>query len=975
MNLTGWYKKRITVFFILCSFSVIMLASILKLDFGQIRNSKYNVYSIEFDYYGVDSNRIEEIITIPLEEKIIELEGLVELRSSSEYNKSYVSAYFNKTTNNKELYLSIRTIVDNLYNNLPQDVQKPRIYSSSANDKSILSLSITSNKELNDVRSWADTTLKKQLEGVDGVSEIIVSGGSQKEIAVSFDVEKTVGAGQNPVAFSSIIQDGNGVSPGGILKSQTKNESIAFDTKLNTLDEIRNLPVKIGEGYTKLEYLAEIKESHRTKDEYVRINGNECICINIKSASNGNSIKISKECKSILNSYKNTDYVIDVLYDNGEEQLKVLRSVLIALIQSFFFILLIVPFFYNNKRVTLMVLISMLLDILWTLGLLQLLGITVNQNTISGITISLGLISDPVLIIGELAESSNNENDYFVSVSKTSISLIAASLTTILVLIPLFFLEPIIPGIKTIALTMLVMIINSIIISIAFIPSFIYSAKTNLSIISLKFQKKINRIMYRSCYFGTYRLNKIGNKAAILYVVLLVCPFFMFVFNGKNITLDNQSAVVYCSVDYEPEFRANYIDQSLNDFIAQVSKLETVKYVRSECRKGSADIDIGYYDNKTNYQSISSTIEQFSNLITDGYLYVPGASQKKSKKHLELEIAVIGDEEKKCREYAEEASELLVEYNIAASSVLNFKRPEIQYSFFPDRDKLIKNDLSVQNLSSSLRWMTFGPVADKWLQDGIEQDIRIAGKNMQNTSLDRINNLHVNSGNSYVILPSLGTIRQNSSSGKLYRKDGRSAAFFTIEINGLSTDKALERTKEILSRLELEKGYGFSFPQEITTLNHDYRMLVYSLIICILGIIILLTALTEKPVKALVLISIIPVSCFLPILLRLITNTPFVLGDVVGLVILSGISVNNSIYIGESLKTRVAFKLRDKIKSIFVTSLTTMIGCVPLYIFCKDVFSKSLAFFMFFGVLNSFLVCLGVFCWVYKKVLCSNKSK
>ena len=122
-----------------------MLASLLKIDFGQIRNSKYNVYSIEFDYYGVDSNRIEEIITIPLEEKIIELEGLVELRSSSEYNKSYVSAYFTKHTNNKELYLSIRTIVDNLYNDLPQDVQKPRIYSSSVNDKSILSLSITSN--------------------------------------------------------------------------------------------------------------------------------------------------------------------------------------------------------------------------------------------------------------------------------------------------------------------------------------------------------------------------------------------------------------------------------------------------------------------------------------------------------------------------------------------------------------------------------------------------------------------------------------------------------------------------------------------------------------------------------------------------------------------------------------------------------------------------------------------------------------
>lgn len=70
--------------------------------------------------------------------------------------------------------------------------------------------------------------------------------------------------------------------------------------------------------------------------------------------------------------------------------------------------------------------------------------------------------------------------------------------------------------------------------------------------------------------------------------------------------------------------------------------------------------------------------------------------------------------------------------------------------------------------------------------------------------------------------------------------------------------------------------------------------------------------------------------------------------------------------LGESPSKKTIYKLRDKIKSITVTSLTTIFGCLPLYFFSQDVFSKSLAFFMFFGVLNSLLIVIILYPKIYK---------
>ena len=114
---------------------------------------------------------------------------------------------------------------------------------------------------------------------------------------------------------------------------------------------------------------------------------------------------------------------------------------------------------------------------------------------------------------------------------------------------------------------------------------------------------------------------------------------------------------------------------------------------------------------------------------------------------------------------------------------------------------------------------------------------------------------------------------------------------------------------------------------------------------------------------------------FFPLISNLIFDGALEMGDVIALVILSGICINNAIYVLEGKSENVKFKLREKIKSILVTSLTTILTSIPLLIFAQDAFSKSLSFFMLTGILSSLFVILILFPGLLEKIKKINEKE
>ena len=965
------YERPLPLTFLLAGITCVLIYLTFQLKIGSEKNSKYDIFSIEFDYFGMDAERLEKLITIPLEEKLSLISGSLEIRSTSEYGKSVTSIYFPKGKMHKKNYLLIRAAVEDLYASLPQDVQKPRILTSDSADKGVICIALSGSAPLDDLRFWAENNLKKKIERIDGVSEVEIYGGNQKEILVAFDSEKMIANAQNPYVLAGVIQDGNAVQSGTAICGDLHKQGIGFDTRFHSLSDMKMLPVKVGESLSSLGYIAEVLEEARRKEELVRINGEETVCLNVKASSDGNCIGISSECRKILGSVKKEagfEVEYSFLFDEGIVQKKLLNSVLAAFLQSFILVSLVLPFFFKSIRMILLTVGSLLLTCLWTIGLLALFKISINQNSVAGISIALGLVVDSSLLLAEEAERAACKLDFFSRVKAVRGELVSAVITSLIVLIPLYFMDEIVPGLRVIAVTIFLMLVVSLVLNLVFLPAFLYSGQKITNQKTEENRKfwdrlvyKTNKLLERGAFWSGRFSLRMPDKIRLVYVALAILPVVLLLCCGKNLNLEDKNSIFYVSVDFEPELSVEGADKAIYDFVQEFKLCPGIKYIKSDANKGFCEIEIGFDEKKINSEKLSKLVEEKSVLVQEGFVYSGGNSLTDKNGCVEVELAVTGDSSEGCREYAELSAELLSECDFIGESVLNFKRKEKQVVFEPERDKICKNGLSVEDVAVSLRWMLFGPVADKWLNDGFEQDIRISSEEYAYAGFSALENLKLPSDSSFVNLNSLGKIERVQKTSKIYRKNGRRAAFFTVTTNSRSATRTLALIKEKLSEIQLDKGYAFSYPRELELLSGKYRKLFAVYLLTIVAILILITALSENPVHSLVIVSIIPVSICFPLLLLFVLGKALELSYVVGIVVLAGICVNNSIYIVESGKISVVFKLRERIKSIFLTTLTTVLGSVPLFLFSRDAFSRGLALFMFLGVLSSFFVSVFLF--------------
>ena len=973
MKKTSIYSRPVLAFFIFAAITIICIFIIRNIQFGQSYDNRYVIYSIRFEYFGMDAKEIENIITIPLEEKLGAMNDLYEIRSTAEYGKSITTLFFSRKVNHKIVYLALRDIVDTLYNTLPRAVQKPRIYSAQADKKAVLSIAVTSGINLDAIRKIIESDIKKNLESVDGVAEVIITGGHIDEILVEFDPARITEIGLNPASFGNIIQDANVISPGGKFYTPYKTENIILDTKIQSLDQIKRLPVKAGSEIISLEYFASTNIVPRETGEIVRINGQECIGIQIISSSNANIINLSKNCKRIISRSSLPDGDIQILNDTGEFLNKIIRNVIISIIQSFIFIFIIIPFFYKSLRIILFLITTLPLNIIWTSAILYILGYTMDQNILAGISISLGLVVDASLIISTIAEKYNSIDAYVKSINNIIKAITASIFTTLLVLVPLYFLDNIVPGIRSIAVSIGLMLFNSLIISCIFFPAFVFSKKQAEPFIPEKIFKTVQSIIIRLSFKSSLISLKNKPLMIMIYFIAGILTFFLFIVSGKNINLDIQDTIVFAYAEYEPERTGISIDKELTDLTKNVIQIPGITFIRSGIRNGTAEFDIGYNDKLTNKHLIANKLLNLSPFVYSGFLYVPDAGNQDTKMH-EIEIAVIGDEAEKCRVLAQTGASLIANAPDVIQTVLNFKNPQQTVQYNPDRDILAKSHISVQHVASTLRWILFGPVVDKWIQENSETDVRVAGKGVKNTNLAHISNLYIPSASGGIRLDTLGNLETKNETGKIYRKDGRRAAYFTVHLKSSGSKQAASKIQSILSSIETDKGYGFLLPRELQYLTREYNILFLAFVGCIIFILLVLTALTENFMRSLLITSIIPVSCVLPLLIKFITNTALEMGDITGLVLISGLSVNNVIYISESHKSVILFKAREKIQSILVTSLTNLASSVPLVFLAKNSFSSALASSIFWGTIGAIPVTLFLFPAVWSLSVRSGQS-
>lgn len=620
-----------------------------------------------------------------------------------------------------------------------------------------------------------------------------------------------------------------------------------------------------------------------------------------------------------------------------------------------------------------MLILFIVFNCIWTLAILKIMKIDIDQNIISGITISTGLIVDPALLVAGNAEIEHNINDYIHATKNLLSSIIASSFTTMMVLIPLFNFEQIVPGTKSVAAVVAIMLLCSLILSCIFLPCFLFNKKKKT--VQYRIQKSIKNLSNRLAYKAAINAFKRPKLIIAVYAFLFVFTFILFFILGKNINLAAKENIIYATVEYESEKTKDSIDTELIHVLNGLKKEKGVSFIRSEARKGSIDFEIGFDDSLNSREILSSQILKYSKYIKNGNLYLPDAGSKKNTENHQIEISVLGDEHNKCKELASNAASAFNYLPDTIQTVLNFKKPEQVYYFFPDRDRLVNCGTNIEYLASMLRWAFYGPVVSKWMLNKNEIDIRVVGEGYKNGNTDKLFNIQLATPGGNLPLHTLGLLRLHEGSGKLYRMNGMPAAHITVHLNSKSSSMAIKTLKQAINSLPKQKGYALFLAKEYELLDKDYKKLFLAFIGSIIAILLVLTALTENLIKAIIISTIIPVSCFFPLAFKFLAQITLEMGDIVGLVVISGISVNNAIYIAESNKTEIKYKLREKIQSIIVTSLTSIAGAASLVFISKEGFSRSLSLSILLGTFGSMFAAIFLYPAIFNIFLTRKKQK
>ncbi|MCQ2600816.1 MAG: efflux RND transporter permease subunit [Treponema sp.] len=306
--------------FIIIIISLFLSFSIKFLKFTNTSNFNNLIFLIKYEYYGIDSQHIEQLITIPLEEELYALENVIELKSTSQLNQSITTITFNSDAKYDSTYLAIRKITEHFSNSLPEEVQPCKILISHTENSNIICTSFNCTKK--DLEKY-----KQDFENIQGVSEVVINGQEDNNVIIEFSNLELANLKLTTTDIKRAVQNNN---QNDIAIRQITSNSItrlSFNNKIEDIADLTNINIITDDRIIPLNKISKIYYGKYPDSDIFLINNTETSLLNLKMDSDANLISVSHHLKQILNKTNLASFEPVIIYDSGNEQFKTLMVI------------------------------------------------------------------------------------------------------------------------------------------------------------------------------------------------------------------------------------------------------------------------------------------------------------------------------------------------------------------------------------------------------------------------------------------------------------------------------------------------------------------------------------------------------------------------------------------------------------------------------------------------------------------------
>lgn len=961
-------KRKVTLAMIYIVAIGFGIFSLTQLKVAMTPDIDFPIVLVFTSYSGVSSEDIENLVTRPIEEAVSATENIKKITSSSSNSKSMVMLEFVYGTDMDQAETDVRNALDMIRDYLPSDAEEPFVLALNPSMMPIMMMSMNS-KDLGpaELRKLGEDRVEPLLERVEGVASVEIAGGFERQINVKLNPVLLASHSLSPQDVATVIQSSAGLVSSGNIKTFTKEYNLRIYSEYRSLEQIRNIVVKPGTVPLRLKDVALVEDGFKEQTGDVRINSRQGIAIVVSKQSDANTVQAAAHVKNELDNIKKVlpqGVDFEILFDTSEFTSNSLQNLSSTAIMSLIVVILVIFAFIRSFRGSLIMAISMPISIVLTFAVLYLSDLTLNVISMAGLALAIGMLVDNSIVVLEnifryrsLGYKSVEASEQ--GASEMSTAIIASTLTTLSVFVPVLF----VPGItgqlfKEMVLTVTFSLSVSLLVALTLVPMMASVVlKERLDNKKSKNGDKPNALKMLTDQYQKILHWSLYHKKYVLLITILMLVF-------------SCCLVPFMGGEFMPETDQGRINVTIESATGAplTSLRETVIKVENILKETAPEIVTATF--RFGVQDGFSPGGSSGNTITTTLRLLPKKERKRSQKEIEIALRKKLDEIAGISYYFEgggmmSSGESAVEIKVVGNDLTRAKAiaddlkarmekveglVDIRVNvndYIPQLDVHLKqdvlNDLRLTNMqvASIVSTAIQGRTVAKYREKGDEYNIYVQLDKNYREDREALGNLLIPiSAGGTVPLRQIADIRETQGPVTIYRENQERYVSVGCNLAGIDLKTAVSKIEQIQSEIAVPSDMMLIMGGTAEDQQEAYFYLILAVLVGALLVYMVMAGQFESLLDPFIIMFTVPLSIIGVFILLFVTNTPISVMALIGVVILVGIAVNNGIVLvdytnqlrsrGVGLYEAAEESGITRIRPVLMTALTTIIGMIPL---------------------------------------------
>ncbi len=966
----------------------------------------------------IEKQYVENIESLSIRQK-----GAIQVSSICRVGSAQITVEYSWDTDMDEAFLDLQKTLTSFGQNA--EIEEFNITQHDPNAVPVMIVGIThsSIRDMNELRKSAENYLRNELIRLDGIAEVKLSGQEESEVLIETNNYLLEAHNLTTSEITTRIQSFNRNVSGGSIVEMGRQYIIKGVSLLENLDDIGNIIVGYKSPETPgidqanltnqqetevntdnvpifLKDVATIKYQNKDPVNIVRINQERCIGLSIYKETKFNTVKAVKDLKEAFKDIQKAlpGYEFTVIRDQGNFITSAINEVEQTGLIGILLAIIILYLFLRRIGTTFIISVAIPVSIIATFNLMYFNGLTINVMTLGGLALGAGMLVDNAIVVMENIfrnlESGMSVKDAAIKgTAEVGGAITASTITTIVVFLPIVYLHGASGELfKDQAWTVAFSLISSLFVAILVIPVLVHRffkkppAFTGKGSVKFKWYPAVlSKIIDRRWIIISVATLLV---AASILLIPLVGSEFMPSTDIREFSLElelpagTQLDRTATTVKTVEQMIRDVLGDDLDVIYSQIGPSPETGSGEQAIFEDENTASIKIILNKEGELSSNTIISSLGMVLND----IPDLEVRFLKDETALqeilgtsdapiEIEIQGEDFQQIEQLTEEVVEVVKNmdqlYNVKTSIEEGF--PEIEVVI--DRLRAGMYNVDVNSISNQLTDQLMGKKAGELEDEGEMKDITIK---LPDISLSQLHNTLIKSGAQTFHLSDLATIRTTVAPKEIHRRNqtriGKIMAQYREDI---AFDHLIHQLEENISQIELPPDYRIQLVGEELKRKESMSSLTFALLLSIILVYMVLASQFESLVHPFTILLTIPLAGVGAVLIFFILGLSLNIMAYIGIIMLAGIAVNDSIILvdvvnqrireGMSRKEAIIEAGRVRIRPIVMTSITTILALLPLtFGFGESASLRSpMALAVIGGLVTSTLLTLVVIPCVY----------